>query len=640
MPSPVSEAAARAAPALFANYVSDGTFELPAHLRLIQKHLLNVFEGKTKRLLISVPPRYGKSLLTSRYFPAWLIGVKPDTKVILASYEAAFAAKWGGEVRNILEEFGPSVFGISVRADTRAKDEWVIDKHGGGMFTSGIGGPLTGRGTTCFVHGTMISTPKGDVRIEDIQVGDEVFGAVVETGEVVIRRVLATNSSMREIGHLTMRRSAANVSCTPDHRLYVPGRGYVEAQDLNRWDRISWLNPGASGSAPVVSTAEVGSFTHIWDKFQVYDIQVEGTQNFFANGLLAHNCLIIDDPFKNSDEANSPAMSERVWDWYRSTARTRLEPGGAIIIIQTRWSERDLTGRLLEEEKNGGEQWEKVVLPAIAEEGDPLGRKVGEPLWPTRFDLATLREIERSVGSYVFGALYQQRPAPLGGGLFKRDWFRYFRELPDGVIEPDEGPRTTIARLRVFGVVDLAISQKTSADYTVLGIFGQDRTGRVFLLDLQRGRFEGPALIPWIRRHAMDKWSCMGIWIEKVQFQALLIQLARKEGLPIRELIPKGDKVARAIPATALMEGGHFFMRRNAPWLEVAEAELLGFPTASHDDVTDVIAYSAHVAASLLTPPILTLPDTYGPRTHNLLDDYSLKDPERRDGSGVGLNEP
>ena len=126
-------------------------------------------------------------------------------------------------------------------------------------------------------------------------------------------------------------------------------------------------------------------------KARVYDIQVEENQNLFANGVCVHNCLIIDDPLKNREEADSRLMRDKLWDWYASTAYTRLMPGGAVVLIQTRWHEDDLAGRLL----NGEEQWEVVSLPAIAEPGDALGRREGEALWPAKYDAQALERIRR-----------------------------------------------------------------------------------------------------------------------------------------------------------------------------------------------------------------------------------------------------
>ena len=121
-----------------------------------------------------------------------------------------------------------------------------------------------------------------------------------------------------------------------------------------------------------------------------------------ATGKGAH-IAIIDDPFKNRDEANSKLQREKVWSWYQSTIRTRLAPGGGLIIIQTRWHDDDLVGKIIKEMEQGtGELFEGIVLPAIAEEDDLLGREVGEALWPERYDIDELNSIKKAIGEREF----------------------------------------------------------------------------------------------------------------------------------------------------------------------------------------------------------------------------------------------
>src|SRR5439155_14826587 len=161
----------------------------------------------------------------------------------------------------------------------------------------------------------------------------------------------------------------------------------------------------------------------------------------------------LDDPIKGRTAAESKNNRERVWNWFNDDLHTRLEPNGSIILIQTRWHEDDLAGRLLKEAESGGEKWDVISLPALAEADDPLGRKEGEPLCEERFDRETLLAKKAKMGSYSFSALYQQTPTPVEGCLFKRGWFsRIVDFVPSG--------------LRWFRGYDLAVSTKTSADYT------------------------------------------------------------------------------------------------------------------------------------------------------------------------------
>lgn len=137
--------------------------------------------------------------------------------------------------------------------------------------------------------------------------------------------------------------------------------------------------------------------------------------------------IIVDDPIKSREEANSQAYRERVWTWWTDDLYTRLEPDAAIVLILTRWHMDDLAGRILASED--APNWTVVSLPAFAEANDPLGRSEGEALCPERFDERDLAEIKAVQGS-SFEALYQQRPSALEGSIFKREWWRYYREAP------------------------------------------------------------------------------------------------------------------------------------------------------------------------------------------------------------------
>lgn len=138
--------------------------------------------------------------------------------------------------------------------------------------------------------------------------------------------------------------------------------------------------------------------------------------------------IVIDDPVKNREEASSEVYREKVWEWYTDDLYTRLEPGGAIILIQTRWHEDDLAGRILQSEDVGN--WTVVSLPAEAEEGDLLGREIGQALCEERYPKEVLERIHRVLGSRSYHALYQQSPQPDEGGMFKRHWFEIVKKAP------------------------------------------------------------------------------------------------------------------------------------------------------------------------------------------------------------------
>lgn len=297
--------------------------------------------------------------------------------------------------------------------------------------------------------------------------------------------------------------------------------------------------------------------------------------------------LLIDDPIKNREEADSRLIRDKLWDWYASTAYTRLMPGGAVVLVQTRWHEDDLAGRLL----RGGEPWEVINLPAIAEHNDAMGRAFGEPLWPEQYSRDALANIRQTIGEREFTALYQQRPAALEGALFKRDWLQY-----------KEPPR---AGTRIAMGVDLALSSKNSADYTAIVVVARDEVGKVYVIDTVRERVDFPNALRLIRNMA-DKWNPREIAIEQVAFQAIVVQeLLRNTTLPIRGVLPDKDKVTRAQPLALRYEQGMVYHSQLPSWFE---DELISFPQSEHDDAVDalVYAYQSVMRGSVTTPAMHT----------------------------------
>lgn len=308
--------------------------------------------------------------------------------------------------------------------------------------------------------------------------------------------------------------------------------------------------------------------------------------------------LIIDDPVKNAEEANSTVIREKNWETFVSTHYTRLEPGGGLVVIQTPWHEEDLQGKIQKHAKITGEQWDTVHLPALSEgaDVDPLHRDAGCPLWPERYDRAALEQIRAVQGSYWFSALYQCRPQPAAGGCFKRSWFRYWQwsDQPGLIrlIGKTADRFVALKNCRVFLTVDLAFSLKREADYTVIAAWAVSPQQGLILLDLHRERLEGPEILRSIERiYRLHHVQYVGI--EDVAAQALVIQAARQAGLTVRALKADRDKLSRAIPATVRMEAGQIFLPDGAPWLGEYEHELLSFPRGTHDDMVDVTSYAA-----------------------------------------------
>lgn len=310
--------------------------------------------------------------------------------------------------------------------------------------------------------------------------------------------------------------------------------------------------------------------------------------------------LIIDDPVKNQSEANSALQRDKLWDWFRATAQTRLEPGGITLLVMTRWHEDDLCGRIIVQ-NNGSEggEWLIIRLPALAEENDPLGRKPGEALWPDRFPLSRLRKIKRTAGSFWFAGLYQQQPSPAQGAIFRRSWFRYYSQQGDFyILKNPNGSESKIFKedCRIFAVMDLAARATESADYTVLLVFALTPDQDYLLLDLTREKFEAADHLR-ILENACMRWRPLMVGIESVQYQIALVQSARRKGLPVKELKATKDKVSRSLLASSLLEAGKIWFPPQSPWLEDFENELLLFPNGRNDDQVDAFAYMPELAA-------------------------------------------
>jgi predicted phage terminase large subunit-like protein len=291
---------------------------------------------------------------------------------------------------------------------------------------------------------------------------------------------------------------------------------------------------------------------------------------------------IIDDPVRSREDADSALVRERTWDWFKSDLSTRLKPGGRIVLIQTRWNEDDLAGRVLEEMKKGGDRWEVLSLPAEAEEDDPLDRQPGEFLWDDSYGYGEfLRHEKRTQPARNWSALYQQRPATEGGDYFKAEWLRPYTIHPD--------PQT----LAVYGGSDYAVTSD-GGDYTVHIVVGVDADSRVYLLDLWRGQ---AASDRWIREwcRLVREWKPLD-WAEETgQISSglgpFIEQEARRSRAYVnREQFPtRADKQVRAQSIRGRMSMDGLYVPTSAPWYADFRAELLSFPAGKHDDQVDAL---------------------------------------------------
>lgn len=354
-------------------------------------------------------------------------------------------------------------------------------------------------------------------------------------------------------------------------------------------ERYVALFPDTRLSGSNVRTVAQGTYLRNSDIFEVVGRRGVYRSTGVGGGItgMGFHRGIIDDPIKNREEANSPTIREKLWDWYTSVFYTRQEKDAGILLTVTRWHEDDLAGRLLRQmTSEGGEQWVVVDFPAIAEAkkhpDDP--RQTGEALWPDKYDVNQLRQIEQMLGAYDWNALYQQHPIPASGGLFKREKFNQITDWP----KTADGKYVDVTRLVRFW--DLALSSKTSADYTVGVLMGLTKFGRLIILDVQRFQAEWDDVPNKIKDVALMDGPGVQVGVETAFFQTRAVQNLLK--MPqLRQYVIKGyppdkDKYTRALPFAARV-GADMVDVLKRGWTESYLDELCAFPLGAHDDQVD-----------------------------------------------------
>lgn len=325
----------------------------------------------------------------------------------------------------------------------------------------------------------------------------------------------------------------------------------------------------------------------------VYDIQVEGcNNNYFANGILVHNCFIVDDPLKNREEAESETIREKLWGWYTSTAYTRLSQGGGMIIMNTRWSSEDLTGKLLQAMLDDrGDKYTIFEFPAIATH-DETYRKEGEALFPERFSLHSLEQIKLAVGAKDWASLYQQSPIPDGGGMFKEKWIQYYDELPDHFD-------------KIVMAFDMTFKDTKKSDYVAGQVWIKEK-GAFYFVDQVRGRFDFVTTLKKFVEFTRKHDYCVRKLIEDKANGTAVINVLRKNIIGIVPIVPKESKEARASAVTTVWEAHNVYIPNPAKYKWVEQEfipELLSFPGGKHDDqidcmtmcLNDMLGKSGHI---------------------------------------------
>jgi|PlaIllAssembly_1097288.scaffolds.fasta_scaffold00122_11 predicted phage terminase large subunit-like protein len=467
----------KAMPDTMGRHLSDGTYTAPDHVKLISWLLMLNSARYVPRLGVSLPPGSGKSEIIDYYDSIYLLEHDPRRRIILASYSGELAEEQGKRVRNTIES-NYDMLNVRLMQDSRAADRWRTTA-GGGMWTVGIGGSITGR-------------------------------------------------------------RASN--------------------------------------------------------------------------------LKIDDPHKNFAEAMSVKNQIDTWNWYGSVARTRMLPRSSLAVVQTRWAEGDLIGRLAANDENTGD-WLFVALPAIAEQDETIHtilgdwyerlwakgirkfptweREKGKALWPELepgvpwFDEQEYAEIRSDVGEVVWAGLYQQRPSPAEGNMFKRyDWRRLDGPMPAG----------TYTYVRRW---DLA-SVEGAGDWTAGCLMAiQHETRHIYIVDMRRARLGPTEVEAFVRMTAIEDRDNFGDVLIRVEREPGSSGKANElnymqtvlDGFPAKFLPSTGAKEVRALPLSGQVGARNVYLCRRVrangettipDWWEWIIEEAAVFPNGAHDDLVDV----------------------------------------------------
>ena len=317
--------------------------------------------------------------------------------------------------------------------------------------------------------------------------------------------------------------------------------------------------------------------------------------------------LIIDDPFKNAEEANSQTIRDKVWDEWESTLSTRLHDGASVIVIMTRWHEDDIIGRLL---KYSPRNWSRLRLPAIAEdEDDLLNREIGEALCPELgFDEKWAEEKKTEVGSRTWASLYQQRPSPAGGGIFKRHWWKFY--VPDTQTRAKLGLGDDVEILpkildKVCQSWDCTFKDSKKSDFVAGHVWARKKAD-FFLLDREHDRLNFPNTIKAIRQMS-EKWpDAKAKYIEDKANGSAVIQTLQHELSGIIAVEPDGGKEARANAVSPLVEAGNVYLPHPAwrPWTNDIIEEATAFPNGAHDDDVDAMTQALNQLHSVKSNPL------------------------------------
>ena len=381
------------------------------------------------------------------------------------------------------------------------------------------------------------------------------------------------------------------LSLFPEHNI---GLASYEAGVATRWGR--WVRDTITelGTAPIKQDSTAADEWNTEAGGGMLSVGVGGPLTSYGIHL-----LIVDDPIKNAEEAESETMREKVWAWFQTVAWTRKQPGTVFVIMHTRWHEDDLVGRILAHPEMARLS-KRINLPALAEENDPLGRKPDEALWPERYPaddspdgLLTTRAI---IEPRYWNALYQQRPTAAEGAEIKRSWWRYYEELPVAWQELEY-------RLASW---DGSFTDAATSDYVtgfVFGVFG----GQRYVLDRVRARMTFTEACEAVAR-MHQKWQCNGSAVELAANGHAIVD-SLQTAIPAVYGVKVGNngKIARTRASSPQIQAGNVLLPKHERWSAEVVEEHAAFPLGKHDDQVDAMSQGLSQLAHFVGVPVTHL---------------------------------
>jgi predicted phage terminase large subunit-like protein len=545
-----------------------------------------IFAGqpKTHDLLINISPGSTKSSLFSIFLPAWMWARMPNARIICCSYAAALAYDFSRKNREVIRSEKYQKCFPEVRLNLEQAMHFVNTKHGE-RYSAGVGGRVTGKHAHCLPAGTQISIPNGTKSIEQLLVGDYVLSQD-NNGVLIYKKVTAV---LKRKGNdlYEIEANGRNVRATSEHKFFVYGQSYKEAKDLQIGDCLISLSKKRTRIESIKRVSNDSEF--------VYDIEVEETHNFFANGFLVHNCIIIDDPM-NPSEAASEAGIRAANMWLHETIATRTVDATLTptIMIMQRLHQDDPTGDWLASAEPG--TYKHICLPADCSEGQEVlpeevkANYVDGLFDPARLPRSLLESRRKWMGEYAYSCQYDQHVIPRSGGMFLVDRLRI------GHVDPSD---PIVFMVRYW---DKAVSIKKTACYTVGSKIGKTRMGKYYVMDVIRGRWDSDARERLIRATAEQDGKRVIVGIEQEPgsggFESAIHTVRNLDGFTCK--IDKVDihKETRAEPFSSQVNGYNVMLVPGA-WNNEYISELQYFPNSKYKDQVDASAGAFNLIATL-----------------------------------------